>query len=872
MGDELDIRKEKIFKFLKEKKIFLSFIILAVIAWFGYYIRTKNLPLLIDATTGKYIPMALDPFVFLRYVKYILENGALMAVDTLRYYPIGYTSVSEFSFLSHAIVYLYKFLSFFNPSITIEYVHVIYPPIAFVVGLVFFFLFLRKVFDYRVALLSSAFLTVLPAYLYRTMAGFSDKEAFAMIFMFLALFAFVAMLKEKKFKRSVIYSVLAGLSVGCMWITWGGSSFVLIITGALMLLLLPFVKFKRDYLINYSIYLFCALLIFRLGYPERFSLNALMTSVTTMVLFVAWFVLLAHYLLFDLNLLKLKSKIGKVPDYVVTYLTVGVLGVLTTLVVYGFSFFTSILSSLYENLVSPFASDRWALTVAESQQPYFTSVIDNFGWTFLAVIFVGLLLLFYETFKHFEKKKAYTMTGAFGVFILLFTMSRYSVSSTIFNGTSNISILSYIGSAVLFGAYMVYVFYEMFKENAQVFKEKMRKVNIINILMFFSFLVAFVGARSGLRLLFLFAPITAIFAGYAFFRVGDYAWKLKDKGFKYGVCIVLIILAILMLNSFSQTVLVQAEYTGASYNAQWQYGMSWVRENTAEDSVFAHWWDYGYWVQAGGERATLSDGGNARGGINHFIGRHLLTGQNETEALELLAANEATHVLMISDEIGKYSAFSSIGADADYDRYSWISTFVLNEAESTETRDGYSLVYTGGTTLDDDFVYDDVLYPGGSAGVAGFIISIVTDEATGAITINEQPTAVLSYNGAYTYVPLECIFIDGTEISFVEDGEEGLDACFQILPSYISGQLNEIGAGFYLSPDVSKTVFTHLYLFGEDWDYFDLVYTDEASYPLMYYEGRIIGPMKIWEVSYPDDLNIPEEYYGTEIPDEVQQV
>ena len=40
----------------------------------------------------------------------------------------------------------------------------------------------------------------------------------------------------------------------------------------------------------------------------------------------------------------------------------------------------------------------------------------------------------------------------------------------------------------------------------------------------------------------------------------------------------------------------------------------------------------------------------------------------------------------------------------------------------------------------------------------------------------------------------------------------------------------------------------------------------------MYYEGRIIGPLKIWEVSYPDDLVIPEEYYGTEIPEEVTKV
>ena len=32
--------------------------------------------------------------------------------------------------------------------------------------------------------------------------------------------------------------------------------------------------------------------------------------------------------------------------------------------------------------------------------------------------------------------------------------------------------------------------------------------------------------------------------------------------------------------------------------------MSWVRENTPEESIFVHWWDYGYWVQYGFGKPT----------------------------------------------------------------------------------------------------------------------------------------------------------------------------------------------------------------------------------------------------------------------------
>ena len=118
---ELEKRKEKAIKILKKYGDYIQYIILVVIIWLSYKIRTANLPFLKDITTGKYIPADPDALAFLRYSQYILQNGNLMAVDTLRYYPLGFTGVQEFSLLSHLMVYLYKFLHFFNQAVTIEY-------------------------------------------------------------------------------------------------------------------------------------------------------------------------------------------------------------------------------------------------------------------------------------------------------------------------------------------------------------------------------------------------------------------------------------------------------------------------------------------------------------------------------------------------------------------------------------------------------------------------------------------------------------------------------------------------------------------------------------------------------------------------------
>ena len=75
------------------------------------------------------------------------------------------------------------------------------------------------------------------------------------------------------------------------------------------------------------------------------------------------------------------------------------------------------------------------------------------------------------------------------------------------------------------------------------------------------------------------------------------------------------------------------------------------------------------------------------------------------------------------------------------------------------------------------------------------------------------------------------------------------------------------GAALYLSPDVKKSRFSELYLFDGDNENFKLVYDDSESLPLVRYQDRMIGPLKIWEINYPEDLEVPEEFYGTELPD-----
>ncbi len=867
MEGELEERKKKVVEYFQKKSNLLIWALFAVVAGLGYYLRTRGLNVLIDVTTGKYMPSDPDAIGILRYVRYLFENGSLMSIDYMRYFPYGFSNVSEFNLMSHLIVYFYKILHFFNPSVTLELADVIYPAFAFVIALIFFFLLLKKVFDWRIAILGSLFLGILPSYLFRTMAGVSDKEAMAMIFLYLSMWAFISYFLEKKTWLAVVYGVVAGISVGFMWAIWGGVNFILLTVGTFVLILVLLDRLKVRDLWIYGVFLFVSFFTVKILFPERANFLSLLMGFTSAIMYFSFLIGVVKYLVFDKDYFKIKSKFGKLHHGLLSFCFVVTIALLFFLVVYGPDFIVERFTDVYIDMVEPFGRNRWALTVAESQQPYFTDWISNFSWKFLLSVFAGGVLLGYELFKGLGKK-TYYLTGAYAAFILAFSLNRYSSSSTLLNGETNFAIVMYIGSLILFGLYLLYALGEIWAKNREEFVAWTERINLGYLFISLFFVFTLVGARSAIRLLFSFTPAVAILGAVFVFFVVDYGKNIKEKIWRYGLWVTVGLIALMFIWNFYNITYNQAISTGTGYSQQWQYAMGWVRDNTPTDAVFAHWWDYGYYLQTGGERATLSDGGNANPTINHLLGRHLLMAENDTEALEFLLSRNATHVIAISDEIGKYGAFASIGSDGEYDRYSYLTVFGLDVSQTQETREGVNLVYSGGMFLEDDFVYNDVLYPAYSSGVIGFIVPALYDE-NGTFEKIEQPSVVIASSSNYVQVPLKCLYFGGEEIIF-EDGV--FDACLQIIPTYDGGSFNPFGAGLYLTPRIYGNWFAEHYLFGKTNENFELVYSDEASVPLMVYSGRVVGPIKIWEVAYPENLTIPEEYYATSLPEDVQKV
>ncbi len=873
-------RKEKFISFFRNKNykwVYFALLLLLVIV--VLFVRTSNVPYLIDHTTGEYtLGPDLDPFLFLRYAKTIATQGSLPVIDEMRNVPLGFNTNIETKLLPYSIAYLYKFLHFFNSSISVEYAAVILPVIFFALALIAFFFLVRKLFyknKFReiIALISTAFIAFIPSMIHRMTAGIPEKESMGIFFFFLALMFFVYGYNSDKNKKTLIYGILAGISTGLLAQVWGGVNFALIIFGLFGFILIFLNKVNKKTFFLFGSFIFFTL-IFGSGSQRFPTIISFFGNLISLSCILAVFFMIIH-LWFREKIEKIIKIENKIPPALTTFIFGIIISLILAFILFGPNFISSNLGSVSTSLLHPMGIDRLTLTVAENNQPYFDSWISQFGLNFFWVFFFASIFIFFESLSLLKLKNKFLLSGAYGLMLLGLIFSRQSAGSAL-NGTSVLSKNIYFGAFILFFVVILFIYLKTYYKNREEFEKfKEFDINLIFLSVWFVWMV--ISARGAVRLFMMLSPPAIILASALIVKLPSYALNKKEELSKialWGATILVAILLILSFISFAKSSINEARYTTPTYyNIQWQKAMSWVRENTNNNAVFSHWWDYGYWIQTIGERATVLDGGNAIGYWNHLFGRHVLTGETEKEALEFLYAHEATHLLIDSTDIGKYTAYSSIGSDENYDRYSWIPTFVINEKQTQETKDETVYIYTGGSALDQDLIWQGQLYPAGKAGIGGFIFRI--DKNSGEA---DFPEAALFYGDKQINIPLRYFFFNGR---LYDSGNENvLQSCLYVIPKIDDDGINNFGAALYISERGMKALWVHLYLLNEGKN-FDLVHNEPDTIlqdiekqfdveinDIALYKGNLLGPIKIWEINYPAGIEINQEYLKTTFPNE----
>lgn len=891
--------EEETEKFEKEKKIVNLFlkkftwligILMIFVIWINIHIRT--LPMKINPNTG--VPYLwditrdnwtlgpdLDPFFFLRWAKIIVEQGALPIIDYMRYVPLGYNTYDSTTLLPGLIAYLYKFLHFFTDKVTIEYAAVIFPVIASVLTVIGFFFLVRKIFEFKgkkisnlIALVASVFLVTLPSLLSRTIAGIPEKESIAFALMFFAFYFFLCSWKSDKIWKIISLGILAGFFTGMMALIWGGVLFIYVTLAIAGFVAFIIGSIDNKKLITYSSWIISSAL-FWIPFTSRYSWVEFLTSSSTgLALLVLVFIVV--FLVISKTKLENYFKSRKLLKPIIVIIISLFLVFIVSAIFISPQVIPNIAKNMIKDISSPY-SDRLSFTVAENKQPYFSDWRYNFGPSvgniplFFWLFFIGSVVLFYEMVKGLKKKDSILLTVGFVLFLLAIIFSNFSATS-ILNGNSGFSLLIYFSGFLLLIGLFGYVLY----------KEKGDLGNILfeYLFVFSLVLVGIIAGRSGIRLIMLLAPIAVIPLSY--FIVTQISNMFKKK--KDALASILVItLGIIILIASAYTLFYNYKVSESSamaqvpnsYTYQWQEAMGWVRENTSQDAVFAHWWDYGYWVQTMGERATVLDGGNSVSYWNYLMGRHVLTGQSENEALEFLWNHNVTHFLIDSSDVGKYGAYSNIGSDENYDRYSWIGEFVLDETQTLETSNSTNYAYLGGVVLDEDIVIEGKILPSQKSGIGAMIVPV--DENN---TI-QQPYAIAVYNNQQFKLDLRYAYYKGNLIDF----GSGIEGCAFIYPRVIleggnQVRVDERGAAFYLSPKNMNALWVRLYLLGEG-ENFKVVHKEQSELIIQLeqqginvgdfvYYNTFYGPITIWEVEYTGEEVFNEEYIQKTYPDYIK--
>lgn len=885
-------RGKKLLHFLKTKSNAVSYFVLALIVWLAVYIRTANLPLLKDITTGGWaLGPDLDPYLFLRWAKYIVAHGSLYALDPMRYVPLGFNTKGELLLHPYMIAWFHKIAVFFG-STSVDQSAVIYPVFFWAITVVAFFFLSRKIFlsslgewkSNAIGLVSSLFLTIIPSILPRTIAGIPEKESAGFFFLFAALYLFVSAWKAKSTGWQVSLAILAGITTAMMSLVWGGYIYIYVTIG--LAVLISFMAGQIDvkkYLV-YSSWLISSMVIMHFS-STRYTISSFLTSETTLVAIIPFILIGIHLLVFNTRTGRYfeSEKFSKVPKQIISIIITLIVGILLGSIMFGPFFVIDRVQNVVHVLINPI-TDRLGVTVAENRQPEFTEWGTTFGPVikgipvFFWLFFVGSVYLFNFMTKHvFAKRERIVLVTSYTLFLLALIFSRYS-STSVLNGSNGMSTLVYAFGFIILLCAAGYYYYKYYISGEE---KKFSEIDFGLIIIFSFFFFSIVSARGAVRLIMVLVPSASILASYLLVASFDDARKVKDGALKFGaMALVVLILLMTILSAYSfynESYNTAKYYAPSSYNQQWQKAMSWVRENTSTSAVFGHWWDYGYWLQSIGNRATVVDGGNEYPYWDYLMGRYGLTATDSKDSLEFLYSHNTTHFLIDSSDIGKYSAFSSIGSDENYDRLSWIPTFQRNDQQTQETKSSTVYLYNGGTGTDSDIFYNqngtNIFLPGGRTEIAGVFI-----EKNSSNDITSPPIGVYIYQNQRYDIPLRYAYSKQT----LHDFGTGLDSGVFLFPRLVQSstsqgvQIEDDGAMLFLSNRTVNSQVARLYLFNENDPYFKLVHSEDdfvvaqlktqgiKSDFVLYDQFR--GPIRIWQINYPAGMKINPIYLQTDYP------
>jgi len=186
------------------------------------------------------------------------------------------------------------------------------------------------------------------------------------------------------------------------------------------------------------------------------------------------------------------------------------------------------------------------------------------------------------------------------------------------------------------------------------FKRKKLQSDIkLGITLVIWFIVTLYTATKGARFIMFLVPIFAIGLGIIYGKIYSLItnWASRELDInKKLIASGLIILAVVSLIPLTKAANNTALHEVPSMNDIWYESLTKIKQETPENSIVNSWWDFGHWFKAISDRAVTFDGATQDQPMAHWMGKALLT-DNEEESIAILrmldcGSNDAYDLLL----------------------------------------------------------------------------------------------------------------------------------------------------------------------------------------------------------------------------------
>ncbi|HDJ04554.1 MAG TPA: hypothetical protein ENF85_01005 [Candidatus Bathyarchaeota archaeon] len=595
-----------------------------------------------------------DPYYQYRLTKFIVENGFASWTswhDFMGWYPYG-RNVARLSFpgLPFTAATLYMILDALGIRIVLPPTLdpllsdpvfnfcVVFPVAMGTISCLAIYFLGKDIGGEAVGLFSALFLALNPSYIGRTSLGFFDDETVGIFGIILFMIFFLRAVEEKvSFKKSLLYSVASGLSLGYITASWGAARYPIAMTALFALVLLLMRQYSTKLLVSYGVTfgltLFICVNVPKLGF--EFLREATLMPVYGVLLLMCIF---EAYSRIRTRRLKVICIGGIIALSVVAFALLWSMG------------YVKPLKAKFISTLNPFLRSSYPLfeSVAEHKPSAWATFYYDLG---VGVLFLPLGIFF-----------AVQMGTRRGIFLIIYGLTALYFASTMIRLTlilaPAVSLLWALAVVRLVRPFIV-----LLKEKTAPTKRRAR------------FRPRLGKEFSGAAVLVIFLLLVFNFVIGTDFMMGPRAQG--PRVFSQAYSPVTIAAASLPVKP-SSTV------------TDWFEALAWMREELPPSppygpTVVASWWDYGYWITTIGNKTSLADNQTFNWTQIEQIAKMFMSPVNES--IKILKRYNVTHVLV-------FTSITKDGWDLPYGeagKFKWM----IRIAGLNETKFGRD-VFSGG--------------------------------------------------------------------------------------------------------------------------------------------------------------------------------